>query len=765
MPPVSLVLRFRSGRRRRTVPAVLIASDAEAAPALDAVPIGRTYALLAGFPDYAVWLDPAPDADTRARLERRVGRSVLASFASGQALRRTLAGLATGVPASTGTPVPGPASAVHLNEGLDGAAPLWLHADGRLSTGPDAVPEGLDARDTLVTAARWVSSRRTTRFERLFPADPFHPERPARTDALTPVQADGLLGQLERALEAAVDPAHAQLRSAAATVLAHLVATGPRASALRDAATRAADRLLALAEAEPVGALRGHLVHLLQLRGPALAPAQQERARALVRALVRPAPPYDALPGDWRFAMCSAWDFHDGECQTLVRTHGFTERAEEGPYRVFEAPFRTPAGGSVQIHARRADPADEHREMGDPRFQGLLVNRHAQLGAFDMRAATLQIRQEGYKLMMNSQCAGLTTRFAITRLFPDADVWSSWDSTYFRTDADKVLVASEGLDCFVALLRGMCAREDHARLSDRVRAAQWHHPQAAATPGFVQFLGPAHPLVLARFDDVNRDGRADAYDGFLDLELAAIAEDVSAGSSSRDPGVPPSAISGEAADGLGWAVGSMNRVAQYSDLWAALPGRGELLYPFRSGGFFDPAHPPLDVAVGPLAEDLARLPAVARVTRVPGPDAISVEVLFHARLAHAGRELKRLLVAAECLNRLADLGHLDAAGVGTPLARRGMLLLTLAGLLDYPADQNRIDALWSAALRLLNLPDLSRSSIRAHNTAADHDASNYYGSRRGLAALTAALHAGDPVVYARLVDPDPTIGRALPLGP
>jgi transcription elongation factor Elf1 len=49
----------------------------------------------------------------------------------------------------------------------------------------------------------------------------------------------------------------------------------------------------------------------------------------------------------------------------------------------------------------------------------------------------VEVRQVGYKLMMNSQCAGLTTRFAIAKIFPDADIYSSWDSTYFRTDSEE----------------------------------------------------------------------------------------------------------------------------------------------------------------------------------------------------------------------------------------------------------------------------------------------------------------------------------------
>ena len=109
--------------------------------------------------------------------------------------------------------------------------------------------------------------------------------------------------------------------------------------------------------------------------------------------------------------------------------------------------------------------------------------------------------------------------------------------------------------------------------------------------------------------------------------------------------------------------------------------------------------------------------------------------------------------------------------MATPLGRRAALLLTLAGLLEYPADQNAIDGLWAMALKALNFPDISRSVVRGCITQEDHDASNYYGSRRGIRQLigkgeadtTGDLARADPAAFARLSDPDPTIGRALPL--
>lgn len=627
-----------------------------------------------------------------------------------------------------------------------GATPLWLLEDGSFAADPGSPVAGMDAVDALVAAARWVSSRRAVTFERLFPPDPFHPER-ARTERLTAARARGTLAQAIGALAAARIGGEAarsdakragQARSAALTILSHLVATVRNDPDFRGVADAAAEAMIGAVRAESDGfdALRVHGILLLQLRGPALNAEHQAAARALLRGLVREAPPYAALPADvWRFAMCSAWDFHAGLVDVLEKRHRFRAIEADRPgYEVLVAPVRGPGGQEIRIYARTASPETETREMADPDFQGLAIHRHAQLGSYDMRASSVDVRQQGYKLLFNSQCAGLTTRFAITRMFPDADVYSSWDSTYFVRGKDRI-TSSEGIDCLVALLEGFAAGEPHARLSERMRAAQWAHEQKAVDRDFVQFVGPSHPAVVARFSDLNQDGRADRYDGFLDLDVRAIAEDVRAGSTPRDPGVPPSAIGGEAARGLNWAAGSLNRVTRYSDLWAGLPGAAEQMYPFEACGFYSHLEPP--------DGDDGRRPAVVRY--LPG-EALRVEVSFHAWLSHAPMELKRLLVAAEAVRQGVTGGWVTA---GTPLENACFVLLTLAGLLEYPADQNNLDALWAAALRMLDLPEVSRSAVRDCITSADHDNDDYYGSKRGLKQLAAVL-ATDPVVRRAL---------------
>ena len=155
---------------------------------------------------------------------------------------------------------------------------------------------------------------------------------------------------------------------------------------------------------------------------------------------------------------------------------------------------------------------------------------------------------------------------------------------------------------------------------------------------------------------------------------------------------------------------------------------------------------------------------LGQAERVQGSVELSAEVQGHAWLSHSAKELKRLLVAADAMDRAIDFQVLAADPLmGTPEGRRGAVLLTLAGLLEFPADQNMLDALWSMALHALGLPELSRSVVRACITDADHDQSNYYGSRRGLTQLLDTLKSADAIAWAKLQQSDAAIGRAAEL--
>ena len=210
-------------------------------------------------------------------------------------------------PGATDTPLTDGGTALNLVSGIYGAKPLYLLADGRLSlTATEPVATSIDLCEVFVAAARWISSRRRSTFECLFPPSAFHPDLPTRNDRLSSSQAVVLLAQIRDGLLAAAvggegavsDPLRAvQLRSAALTILSHILATATKDATFRSVADQAAEDIFSLIDEElddPTArpALRSHAIQLLQMRAPALNETHREKAEELLRNLIRQAPPY-----------------------------------------------------------------------------------------------------------------------------------------------------------------------------------------------------------------------------------------------------------------------------------------------------------------------------------------------------------------------------------------------------------------------------------------------------------------------------------------
>ncbi|MGB1017411.1 MAG: hypothetical protein ACPG4T_24960, partial [Nannocystaceae bacterium] len=121
-----------------------------------------THVLLGGDRPYHVVVTAQLTGDDLEKIVAAIGSRVLVKFAKRRALRRKL--VAVGGKGAHREP-----KAVDLLAPFYQAIPLYLRHDGTLSRIPEGGPPlGLDALDTLVAAARWVSSRRTTTFTRLF---------------------------------------------------------------------------------------------------------------------------------------------------------------------------------------------------------------------------------------------------------------------------------------------------------------------------------------------------------------------------------------------------------------------------------------------------------------------------------------------------------------------------------------------------------------------------------------------------------------------
>jgi hypothetical protein len=454
-----------------------------------------------------------------------------------------------------------------------------------------------------------AGSRRgaTTSFECLFPASPFHPEEraarnrasaEARRQARGPARPAqrGPRGRRPRGRQHRRPTDAAQLRSAALTVLSHIVAT-----VLKDGL---------LAPELPRRRRPGRRPHLRPDRretgpggarpscGPTpsrcwrcaarpCAPRIRSRPRRSCAAFGAPPRPTPSSPARGASPSTPPPSSRPASSSCCRPSTGFTKvpppsdapaspNAWGGGYRCSRPPSPAPQGQEILVFARRPRRATRTTRWAtstSPACSSAATPTSAPstCGPRWSRSAG------GYKLMMNCQCAGLTTRFAISRMFPDADIYSSWDSTYFSTGAND---ESSPARASTASWRppGMAAGEDFGPSTPAAQGPV--APQAEPHARVRAVHRPRHPLVVV----ATRTSTATAR------PTTTTASSTSASSRSprrsatprprASPGVAASQIGGAAARGLNWAAGSLNRVAQYSELWDSLPGQAENFYVF-----------------------------------------------------------------------------------------------------------------------------------------------------------------------------------------
>ena len=251
MPQTTLALRFPSSFGTAELSAVLIDSGADAADTFAAHQhLPGTHLLLVGERDFYVVLEDRLSPEQVEGLKALCGKSLIIAFPERTPVRRRLKSCASVKSDQAAGAEPDDVSSDDARRSRPqrtcgrGArparwsprrGPLFLLPDGTLAeqaSGP--APTGGAAAAVLITAARWISTRRTSTFERLFPPSAFHPEQALRSERLTAEQAQALLQQVAGALAdgAVTGPlsgrdalAAAQLRSAGLTVLSHIVAT------------------------------------------------------------------------------------------------------------------------------------------------------------------------------------------------------------------------------------------------------------------------------------------------------------------------------------------------------------------------------------------------------------------------------------------------------------------------------------------------------------------------------------------------------------
>lgn len=489
------------------------------------------------------------EADGRISDRERTTAAALLDFHAARLAPDAKAALArlAGLAPHPAEPEP-PAGAITL--GGDGVHAVYRLSDGRLSTRSDRAPQTFDETgDALYRAANLV--------------DDLPPGVHLFTASTTAVDA-GLRLQLEAAMIAGREPPPGatreqalQLRASAHTCLVHLAESLP-ATAEHLAEKRAAeDAAAAFARAEdhPVLA-EAFALHLHRADG--LTAAGRRAADALFEQRVPTAPPYGGWfePGAEAPTLVVHWSagkgsegFYAGTVELLQRA-GFTAEGEVAP----RGPswFGRTWGRDLRVRLRLKEfQSDVFAGMGDPDVHVVGYDGHSDIGRNMRRALQRAPDMAGPKLVFYGLCAGKDALFRVRARYPEAQVLTTFNSSYFRTEegpSGRRMVESENFNALVEVLEGIADRRDWKAIRDAIRdraiPRYWksHH----ALPGGMNYVTPIDTGLRQTVLDLDADGQADALDRLVDFNAFAVAADTAAEFEPRDPGRPAAAIAGTA---------------------------------------------------------------------------------------------------------------------------------------------------------------------------------------------------------------------------
>lgn len=497
---------------------------------------------------YAGQIAPA----ARAALRRALGLAPdgAAALGEGSPATETSPGAAPSIeaPPVEAPPVEGSPSLALGPVGLPPSHQAWRLSGGVVSAAPERpASDVVEVGDALYRVARLIDDQPLT-------ARLFHPVDPDADRAL--------FGQCAAAITASHAPPVGvteveglQLRSSAFTVLVHLtecLSGAPAASAL---AREVEDAVLATARAETHPVLRDAFAYAAHRLAPALGASGREAAEALFAAVVPRTPPYAAWFGDTApSTLVVRWYAGQGSEGFLRGTIELLERegyAPEGAPDAGQPAVYTRRYGDTTVRIRVALFANNLFEsMDDPAVHIIGYDGHSDIGRNMRRALRRAPDLRGAKLVFYGLCAGKDALFRVRARYPEAQLMTTFNSSYFRTAPDsngtRRMVESENFNALMQVVEGVAYRQDWAQIRDEIhdkaipRYWRGHH----ALPGGANYVTPIDTALRRAALDSDADGQADALDRLVDFNPFAVAASTRDAFTPVDPGRPAHALSG-----------------------------------------------------------------------------------------------------------------------------------------------------------------------------------------------------------------------------
>ncbi|MBN2359578.1 MAG: proprotein convertase P-domain-containing protein [Deltaproteobacteria bacterium] len=499
-----------------------------------------------------------------------------------------------------------------------------------------------------------------------------------------------------------------QLRASALTVLLALCESAGKSGdelALKQQAFDAYTKALR-AETNPV--LRDSLIFNLHAIASRLTPDMRRVSNELTNEIAPLSPPYDDWFKDGNHTLNVFWasgqgseGFYAGTCE-MLKAEGFvaegTERSS-GP-NVYTKTFTNRHGQDLKVRiTTHVNRDDIFAKMSDPSFHIVGYDGHSDIG----RAIPSALRNApdgvGKKLIFYGLCAGKDNLHRVRERYPDAQVLTTFTSSYFGTeklpDGSRRMSESENFNTLLELIDGAVERYPWTTINANIRDNAVMYPHSHVMPGGTNYLSPVHTMLRRRVLDSDHDGQADCLDRLCSFDTFKVDEDTRREFTPIDPGRPAAALDGSR---VHLAAMALNTATGYNTVTQAWK-KGNII----GSGYFEPK--PGEKAIVKFERDT-----------VDGQPVLHLRV--NSRYAHMSTESLRAVAHYQFI--------LDSGRGGNPAdpVDRKLMALTFAcfSILYDESMWGRDDKIWKGLLAANRLPDdLPFAPLAALVEPEEHD--------------------------------------------
>ena len=496
-----------------------------------------------------------------------------------------------------------------------------------------------------------------------------------------------------------------QMRSSAATVLMALLESTGTTSADQELKAQAFTLYTDAVKAEQNPILRDSMIWNLSRVAKDLPASLKPTADALVAEMAPAKPPYDEWFKDGNKTLNISWrtgadeEFFPG-AKELLEQRGFKPEGDVPPRgpAVFTKTMTRPNGEEVEVRVHlKVNRSDIFAEMDEPDMHIVGYDGHSDIGRTIPGSLRGAPDADGKKLIFYGLCAGKDNLDNVRERYPDAQLLTTFTSSYFNTterDGKKVMTRSENFNVLMELVEGTVKGSDWETINREIRRDAILYPYHHVMPGGTNYISPAHTAIRRKALDSDNDGQADYLDKFANFDTFKVATDTRREFEAIKPSRPADVLDGTvthlAAMALNTATGYNSVTSKYKD--------GNII----GDGYFEPK------------DGETAIVKFERAT-VDGERVVKMKVNSH--YAHMSAEALRAVAQYEFIQLMGDEAQLS------PVDQKLMGLTFAAFSIMYDMERwGRDDAIWQGVLATLGLPEqLSMQPIRSLLDAEHHD--------------------------------------------